>query len=87
MDCHVTPDPYDHVRAAFHTAADGLIDWQDPPERAVSRSNGSGEGYRHGDIETLERAADSLVRAGDFTNAVPLWALALRVRYGLREEK
>ncbi len=77
-------DPYDYVREAFHTVADGLMGWNDPPERAESRSNGLGASYASSDIDTLERAADSLVRAGDFTNAVPLWALALRVRHGLK---
>jgi hypothetical protein len=75
-------DPYDHVREAFHITADGLMDWKDPPERAVSRSNGLGASYRESDIPTLEKAAESLVRSGDFTNAVALWALALRVRHG-----
>ena len=76
------PDPYDHVREAFHVVADGLMDWEDPPERAESRSNGLGASYRESDIPTLEKAAESLVRSGDFTNAVALWALALRVRHG-----
>jgi hypothetical protein len=76
------PDPYDHVREAFHITADGLMDWNDPPERAVSRSNALGASYRESDIPTLEKAAESLSRAGDFTNAVALWALALRVRHG-----
>ncbi len=78
----MTPDPYNRVREAFHTVADGLMGWEDPPERAVSRSNGLGACYRESDIPTLEKAAESLVRAGDFTNAVALWALALRVRHG-----
>jgi hypothetical protein len=75
-------DPYDHVREAFHITADGLMDWNDPPERAVSHSKALGACYRESDIPTLEKAAESLVRAGDFTNAVALWALALRVRHG-----
>jgi hypothetical protein len=75
-------DPYDHVREAFHITADGLMDWKEPPERAGSRSNGFGASYLDSDIPTLERAAESLTRAGDFTNAVALWALALRVRHG-----
>lgn len=28
----MTPDPYDHVREAFHTVADGLMGWNDPPK-------------------------------------------------------
>ena len=82
----MTPDPYDHLREAFHTAADGLMGWEDPPEAPGSRSNGTGASYLALDVPTLERAADSLVRSGDFTNAVALWALALRVRRGLSHD-
>ncbi len=32
------------------------------------------------DIAALETAAESLVRFGDFRNAVALWAIALRLR-------
>ncbi len=28
----MTPDPYNRVREAFHTVADGLMEWQDPAE-------------------------------------------------------
>jgi hypothetical protein len=77
----MSADPYDHVREAFHITADGLMDWNDPPERAVSRSPGTRLSYRHSDIALLENAAESLSRAGDLANAVALWALALRVRH------
>jgi hypothetical protein len=75
-------DPYDHMREAFHIVADGLMEWEDPPEPPVRNPNATRAAYRVTDIETLERAADALVRVGDFTNAVALWALALRVRHG-----
>ena len=81
----MTADPYENVREAFHVVADGLMDWNDPPDAHGSRSNGTREGnaaYRTSDIPTLEKAAESLARQGDFTNAVALWALALRVRHG-----
>jgi hypothetical protein len=102
----MTPDPYEHVREAFHITADGLMDWEDPPiyqcqigpgcenahpeqkccgilaRRTESRSKPLGGSYREADISTLEKAAESLARQGDFTNAVALWALALRVRHG-----
>jgi len=32
------------------------------------------------DIAALETAAESLLRHGDFSNAVALWAIALRLR-------
>jgi hypothetical protein len=75
-------DPYDHIREAFHITADGLMDWKECPEPPERRSNGLGASYRESDIGTLETAAESLSRAGDLTNAVALWALALRVRHG-----
>ena len=61
----------DFESGAIHAARD-----------AESRSNALEASYRDTDIETLEKAAESLSRAGDFTNAVALWALALRVRHG-----
>jgi hypothetical protein len=79
------PDPYDHMREAFHIVADGLMEWQDPPGRAETPRDATEEvrtSYRASDVPTLEKAAESLARAGDFTNAVALWALALRVRHG-----
>jgi hypothetical protein len=78
----MTLDPYDHMREAFHIVADGLMEWKDPPERAETPSNGTRADYRATDVPTLEKAAESLARSGDFTNAVALWALALRVRHG-----
>ena len=76
-------DPYDHMREAFHIVADGLMEWEDPPVEAIQRrSNDTQAYYRATDIPTLEKAAESLARQGDFTNAVALWALALRVRHG-----
>ncbi len=77
-------DPYDHVREAFHGVAKAAMDWNAPPERAERRGDGLRGGqasYRTSDISTLEKAAESLARQGDFTNAVALWALALRVRH------
>lgn len=79
----MTHDPYENVRAAFHAAADGLMDWQDPPERAERRSEGTGAVYLARDIPALEEAAESLTRLGDLRNAIALWALALRVRQGV----
>ena len=76
-------DPYDHVREAFHTVADGLMGWNDPPERAVRRSNGTEASYRHEDITALENAGEALIRAGCYSEAVALFALALRVRMSL----
>ena len=32
----MTPDPYEHVREAFHTVGEGLMDWNDPPEQRYS---------------------------------------------------
>ena len=64
-------DPYAHLRRAFHTVADGLMDWRDPPDPQASTL---------GAVRTLETAADSLMRLGDPGNAVKLYALALRLR-------
>ena len=75
-------DPYDHMREAFHIVADGLMDWKECPEAPETLSAPLRAYYRTTDIETLEKAAESLARQGDFTNAVALWALALRVRHG-----
>jgi hypothetical protein len=77
-------DPYDHMREAFHIVADGLMEWEDPPERAESRSPGSRLAYRHSDIALLETAAESLMRLGDIRGALPLWARALEIREALR---
>jgi hypothetical protein len=82
----MSADPYDHVREAFHITADGLMDWNDPPERAVSRSPGTRLSYRHSDIALLENAAESLTRLGDVRGALPLWARALEIREALRHE-
>jgi hypothetical protein len=76
----MSSDPYDHVREAFHITADGLMDWNDPPQGAESRSNGLGASYLPQDIDALEAAADALSRAGQIQHAVAMWAIALRIR-------
>jgi hypothetical protein len=78
------PDPYDHIREAFHIVADGLMEWEDPPSGAETRSKGTRLAYRHSDIALLETAAESLVRLGDIRGALPLWARALEIREALR---
>lgn len=76
----MTPDPYDHVREAFHVVADGLMEWKEPPERGVRDSDALGASYRTSDIPALERIAERLTRDGHIREAVELWALALRIR-------
>lgn len=76
----MTPDPYAHVRAAFHTVADGLMGWEDPPERSERRSEGTQALDRVSDIALLETAAESLTRLGDIRGAIALWARALELR-------
>jgi hypothetical protein len=88
-------DPYDHMREAFHIVADGLMEWEDPNgyeqtgsvlgyKRSESRSDAIGAHYRASDAVALERIADQLTRDGHIREAVELWALALKIREGLR---
>jgi hypothetical protein len=76
-------DPYDHMREAFHIVADGLMEWKEPPERAVSRSNGLGASYLPSDIDALETAGELLTRDGHVQAAIALWSIALRIRQAL----
>ena len=39
------------------------------------------------DIATLEIAAESLTRLGDIPNAIALWAMALRLRQEVSDER
>ncbi len=82
----MTPDPYDHVREAFHTVAAGLMGWKDPPGRAVSRSNGLGACYLAQDIDTLETAGELLSRDKHVDAAVAVWSLALKIRKALNAQ-
>lgn len=50
---------------------------------AESDSETFGAAWTPEDVRTLERAAESLVRLGDVRGAIPLWALALKVRLAL----
>ena len=76
-------DPYDHMREAFHIVAEGLMSWEDPPERRRTDSDAIPAAYRAEDITTLEGAADALSRAGEVRHAIALWAIALRIRQAL----
>ena len=76
----MSADPYAHVRGAFHAVAEGLTGWKHPVDASPSRSNGLGASYLASDIPALEKAAESLTRDGHISLAIPLWALALRVR-------
>lgn len=80
----MTPDPYDHVREAFHIAADGLMGWEDPPDAPVRDSDATRALGRTSDIALLETAAESLTRSGDIRGAIALWARALELRQASR---
>lgn len=76
----MTPDPYDNVRAAFHTVADGLMGWEDPPKRAERRSNAPMDAPPTADIDALEAAAEALVRHDEIRHAITVWAHILQLR-------
>lgn len=80
-----TPDPYDHVREAFHTVADGLMGWEDPPSVPESRSNGLRRSTLGQEIALLERAGECAMRAREVSLGVELFAFALKLRAALGE--
>jgi hypothetical protein len=78
-------DPYDHMREAFHIVADGLMEWEDPPERAESDSHALGAPYLGSLIPVIERAGERATRAHSMSDAVALFSLALRLRAAVRD--
>ena len=89
----MTPDAYDHMREAFHIVADGLMEWEDPPERTLDTFTRAYAGdvgrskfvaMAEMDVEAIEKLSDAAIRSGDTQTAVKGYALALRLRSELK---